>query len=228
MAAKYASLSPYVYCANNPVKLVDPNGKEFIGAIVGAIVGATSEIVSQTITNGMKNLSEEKGFFEGWGRNLDLTDVGVSALMGGLNGACPGAGKAYEFLGNIVKSTIDYKAGDGFSDVLITKKKNPFVAAIDLASLCLGGLMGKVSGLSSPMTPRTKSDGWLFSAFMEGLLKGSACGITHGCRMLLEKEYFPKIYRLRIYPLDFTSNANIIIGTVKYVFSTDDDNYETE
>ena len=28
MAAKYASLSPYVYCANNPVKLVDPNGEE--------------------------------------------------------------------------------------------------------------------------------------------------------------------------------------------------------
>ena len=28
MSNKYASLSPYVYCANNPVKLVDPNGKE--------------------------------------------------------------------------------------------------------------------------------------------------------------------------------------------------------
>ena len=28
MAAKYASLSPYVYCAYNPVKLVDPNGED--------------------------------------------------------------------------------------------------------------------------------------------------------------------------------------------------------
>ena len=30
MAAKYASLSPYVYCVNNPVILVDPNGEDTI------------------------------------------------------------------------------------------------------------------------------------------------------------------------------------------------------
>ena len=30
MSDKYPSLSPYVYCANNPVKLVDPNGEEWI------------------------------------------------------------------------------------------------------------------------------------------------------------------------------------------------------
>ena len=30
MAAKYPSLSPYVYCADNPVKLVDPNGDSII------------------------------------------------------------------------------------------------------------------------------------------------------------------------------------------------------
>ena len=28
MSDKYPSLSPYTYCANNPVKLVDPNGAE--------------------------------------------------------------------------------------------------------------------------------------------------------------------------------------------------------
>jgi len=29
MSDKYASLSPYVYCADNPIKLVDPNGEEW-------------------------------------------------------------------------------------------------------------------------------------------------------------------------------------------------------
>ena len=29
MSAKYPSLSPYVYCANNPIKLVDSNGEDY-------------------------------------------------------------------------------------------------------------------------------------------------------------------------------------------------------
>ena len=30
MADKYPSMSPYTYCANNPIKMVDPNGEEIV------------------------------------------------------------------------------------------------------------------------------------------------------------------------------------------------------
>jgi len=34
MASKYPSLSPYAYCADNPIKLMDPNGEELTDDIV--------------------------------------------------------------------------------------------------------------------------------------------------------------------------------------------------
>ena len=90
MSDKYPSLSPFTYCADNPVKLVDPDGEEFIGAVMGVLIGATTEIISQTIANGMNNLFEGENFFKGWGSKIDWVDVGVSAAVGALDGMAPG------------------------------------------------------------------------------------------------------------------------------------------
>ena len=45
MSDKYPSLSPYVYCADNPVKLVDPNGEE-ISSPDGWIVDNTNKTLT--------------------------------------------------------------------------------------------------------------------------------------------------------------------------------------
>ena len=139
MSDKYPSLSPYSYCANNPIKLVDPNGEEFIGAIIGVIVGAATEVVSQTIANGVENLSKGETFFKGWSKKNDLVDVGVSAAVGALDGLVPGAGKLIgELAGDLLKAAVDWKAENitnnrsGFRIVGISKDPKEFLC--DLAT----------------------------------------------------------------------------------------------
>ena len=55
MSDKYASLSPYTYCANNPVKLVDPNGEDI--EIVTIIDGNGNKIITINFTAKIVNKS---------------------------------------------------------------------------------------------------------------------------------------------------------------------------
>ena len=51
MSDKYPSLSPYVYCADNPVKLVDPNGED-IASPDGWIIDNTNKTLTWVNDNG--------------------------------------------------------------------------------------------------------------------------------------------------------------------------------
>ena len=56
MSAKYPSLSPYVYCANNPVKLVDPNGEDwYVNQDCNIVEGTNKDDHTLYAVKGKKN-----------------------------------------------------------------------------------------------------------------------------------------------------------------------------
>ena len=75
MFEKYFWMTPYAYCANNPVKYVDPTGK-VIPFPVWAVVGAALEYGFQVYDN----YNDGKTGYDAWVNNIDFTDVLVSAI----------------------------------------------------------------------------------------------------------------------------------------------------
>ena len=73
MAAKYPSLSPYVYCADNPVKLVDPNGEEFFDDIVFHGINNSSITVKTSVFDLDINANVDFG----GNYTLDLENVAI-------------------------------------------------------------------------------------------------------------------------------------------------------
>ena len=90
MSDKYPSLSPYVYCANNPVKLVDPNGEylevadnEDTHNDLLSIVGKTHR--DRVIFNEDGSVSVN---MEGLSQNAIDKDIGLSLINDMVNSDC--------------------------------------------------------------------------------------------------------------------------------------------
>ncbi|MCQ2284400.1 MAG: RHS repeat-associated core domain-containing protein [Bacteroidales bacterium] len=70
MSDKYPSLSPYVYCADNPVKLVDPNGEDYEVAVDETnktiTIRANFYVLEKEkcmLEEGLKHWTDENGHF---------------------------------------------------------------------------------------------------------------------------------------------------------------------
>ena len=79
LAEKYYYISPYAYCAGDPVNKFDPDGRA-INWLVGSLVGAGVELTTQLIERYDTDMSVMDNFLE----NVNWTNVTIAAGEGAL------------------------------------------------------------------------------------------------------------------------------------------------
>ncbi len=118
MAEKYYDVSPYCYCADNPVAYVDPDGK-LPNFIVGAVIGAAASYIGQVAGNLLAGDSIKDAMYS----NVDWFDVGVSALEGCATGGISSIAKvgtktvakvAISATSNAIQTAVSKKPGEDF------------------------------------------------------------------------------------------------------------------
>jgi RHS repeat-associated protein len=108
MADKYPSISPYNYCAWNPVKLVDPDGQEY-----GDYFSSTG------VWLGSDGINDGKLY-----RQVDFTDINSCLRNDYVEVGAPYSyAGTYEYVGNVTNITMDY-TGTMAPD----KNNNPHIA----------------------------------------------------------------------------------------------------
>jgi RHS repeat-associated protein len=137
MADKQINLSPYHYCAGNPVVLKDPDGKSPI--LIGAIVGGLIEAGSQAVSNVTQGNSPFK--------NLDWADIGIAAAEGAY------IGSGARVIGQLVstpiaafsKASVDANS-TGFFTIIpgVGDKKDKMDFGKELGAALIGGAFGRL------------------------------------------------------------------------------------
>ena len=198
MAMDFPHISPYNYVEQNPVKYIDEEGENPIGAFIGAVVGAAKEIASQTISNGFANLENGEGFFNGWSDKMDWADVGISTVEGALAGLTMGASLgvtlAIEGGAAVARSSIDWRGDDKTPNVIFGQgdyKKDWAEFGYDIAGEALS--MGFRYGTGLNKVDFYGKNGPDFSgAFWKTVTEGTFDGIWKTPSSIYKREYYNK------------------------------------
>ena len=114
LAEKYYNISPYAYCADNPINAIEIEGRiPFAPNLLGAVIGAGAEYTSQVIANIVV-----KGFSKEAFINVDLADVGVAAVEGFISSGSSvlkkqGAKVTVSLGSSILQNSFDYQVKSG-------------------------------------------------------------------------------------------------------------------
>ncbi|WP_278985295.1 RHS repeat domain-containing protein [Segatella bryantii] len=136
LSEKYYSISPYVYCADNPVKHVDPDGR-WVANVVAGCVGAAVELASQKLTDS--------------NRDINWTRVGISALESGLTcGASLGKQLTVHF---VAASANSFASGNYGNRFFISTFQN----MVQTANGMLAGEATKIVTKSIPLLVKSLS-----------------------------------------------------------------------
>jgi len=137
LADKQANLSPYHYCAGNPVILKDPDGKHPI--IIGALIGGLVEVGSQVVSN----VTQGKSAF----KDLDYADIGIAMAEGAYIGSGAGlVGKLVSSAGTaLLKASVDANS-TGVKTILpgLGKEKDKKDFGKELGAALVGGAFGRL------------------------------------------------------------------------------------
>jgi hypothetical protein len=183
---KMQGWSPYCTNLNNPILNKDEKGDiPGIGTLIGGAAGFAKEVVGQTISNGIKNLNEGKGFLKDWNKNMDWADVAISTGEGALAGSTMGVSLlATSAISSSLKGAVDVK-GDGSYKYVGAEllegngihNKRTSDAIADASANFVGNLLGGGMKLDN-FTKRLS--GSIFQSTKNSILRRTTSGLIQG------------------------------------------------
>ena len=94
LAEKYYGISPYAYCGNNPVKRIDPDGKDWYDAVMGYVIGHVTNSIPGTGALRDAYTPTDASDYNAALRGIDNVTIAVGAVMADWGGKGTATGLA--------------------------------------------------------------------------------------------------------------------------------------